>query len=147
MNVVRTARGAYGLAELAVPRTAMQAFRISPRRSSVLLTRLLGARELAQVTVSAVVPTRAVLGVGLAVDVLHALSMVGVATVSRRHRRAALTSAAMTSLFALAGAVTVRSAPRPRVEATTGEDDWRRRLAKVRSASSSSTAPLLCPLA
>ena len=143
MNVVRTARGAYGLAELAVPRTAMHAFRISPQRSSVLVTRLLGARELAQVTVSAAVPTRAVLGVGLVVDVLHALSMVGVATVSRQHRRAALTSAAMTGLFALAGAATVRSAP----PSASRSDDWRRRLAKVRSASLSSTMPLLSPLA
>ena len=103
MNMLYGVRGGYGLAQLAVPNVVLRAFRLAPDRASVLVCRALGARELAQAAVSAAVPAPAALAVGVAVDVTHALSMIGVATFSRRHRRAALTSAALATAFAALG--------------------------------------------
>jgi hypothetical protein len=103
MNMLYGVRAGYGLAQLAVPNVVLRAFRLTPDRPTVLVCRALGARELAQAAVSTAAPTPAVLAVGVTVDVTHALSMIGVATFSRRHRRAALTSAALASTFAALG--------------------------------------------
>ncbi len=66
------------------------------------IVRVLGARQLIQGMAILLAPTPAVLDVGKLVDVIHASSMLGLAAVSPRYRRAGLVSAATAAGFALA---------------------------------------------
>lgn len=68
---------------------------------------VLGVRELAQVAVTSAWPRTAAAGAWA--DSAHALSMVGLAAVSARYRRPALTSAAIATACAAAGFGAVRS--------------------------------------
>lgn len=95
-------RAAYGLGELLVPDIA-SGVRLDQRGR--LVARILGVRQLAQAALCAPAPTRDVLAVGSAVDVAHATSMIALAVISPRRRRAALLSAAVAGGFAGAGAV------------------------------------------
>lgn len=67
------------------------------------IVRVLGAREVGQALVSASLPTPAVLGLGVGVDCLHCLSMLGVSVWLTRYRRHAMISALVAAVFALAG--------------------------------------------
>ena len=71
----------------------------------------LGIRNLAQAAVCAAAPPPAVRGIGVGADLLHAASMLTVAAVSRRRRRAALTQAGAALAFAAVGAALVRRPP------------------------------------
>ncbi len=76
------------------------------------MTRVLGARHLAQACLTWPAPATAVLALGTEVDVAHAASMIGLAVIGRRWRRAALASAAVASGFAASGGVAARQAAR-----------------------------------
>ncbi len=65
--------------------------------------RVLGARDMAQGVITLVRPSRRVISLGVVVDTIHALSMVGLAVVDERRRATALASAANAAGFALAG--------------------------------------------
>jgi hypothetical protein len=90
-------RAIWGLALLAQPRP------FADRRVSAC-ARLLGARHVAEAVVLAWRrrPTRWAYAIA-SIDGLHALSMLGLAAVDRRHRRIALTSAAIASCLAWGG--------------------------------------------
>jgi hypothetical protein len=75
------------------------------------LVRILGLRMLAQGTVELVRPGRKLVLAGAAVDLLHALSMVGVGLLWPRFRRAALASAGAATATAAAGAATAAALP------------------------------------
>ena len=66
------------------------------------IVRVLGGRQLIQGVAILLAPTPAVVDVGKLVDVLHASSMLALAAVSPRYRRAGLVSAATAAGFALA---------------------------------------------
>lgn len=135
MNLLCAARGAYGLAQLTRPSLVMRAFGLAPDRSAQTVTRVLGARHLTQAAVSAPAPTASVLALGVEVDLVHALSMIGVAVFHRPQRRAALTSAAVAGAFAAAGALATSQARHqpPPAEASGAlglRDRWSERLAR-----------------
>lgn len=102
MNRLQTMRASYGLAQLLAPNAVARRLtcRDADERERVV-TRVLGARHLAQAAVLANSSRRAHL-LGAAVDALHAASMVGLALVDRSRRRQAWTSAAIASTFAAA---------------------------------------------
>lgn len=68
------------------------------------VVRVLGGRQLLQGAAQLARPTPDLLLAGVAADVLHLLSMIAAATAFPAYRRPALTSAAMSGMFAAAGA-------------------------------------------
>jgi hypothetical protein len=102
VNAVGVARLGVGVAELVAPgRLGSAALGHTPDRRERMVVRALGARRLGQ----EVAAWRGDdLLAGPLLDVLHAASMVGLATFSRRYRRGALVSAVTASAFALAAA-------------------------------------------
>lgn len=102
MTALALVRLGVGAAEVAGPSRVGEAtlgHRPDGRERAVI--RVLGARHLGQVVAAR--RGHDLLG-GPVLDGLHAASMVGLALVSRRHRRAALTSAAVAAAFAAAAA-------------------------------------------
>ena len=75
------------------------------------LVRILGLRMLAQGSVELLRPGRKLVLAGAAVDLCHALSMVGVGLVWPQFRRAALVSAGAATATAAAGAATAAALP------------------------------------
>jgi len=101
---VALARSAWAAACAVAPRTIGTGLGLDPDdRWGTYALRALGLRELVQGAVSAAAPSRAVTGAGSGLDALHALSMMGLAAASRRYRRPALTSTAVTTGWALLG--------------------------------------------
>lgn len=122
--------------QLAAPGVVMKMFGLAPDQPARRVTRMLGARHLAQAAASAQAPTAAVLALGVEVDLLHAVSMIALAVLDRRQRRAALTSAAVAGAFAVAGALATSRArheppgPGGRGSARRLRDQWAERLAR-----------------
>jgi len=96
---------AYLLAPALAGRIVTRRPRDRPDRAVV---RVLGARQLAQALITGTHPTTAVLLFGAEADATHAASMVTLALVSRRWRRAALADAAIATGFAWAGTAAAR---------------------------------------
>lgn len=98
-------RGAYGLVLLLAPGWVVRhvAGR-SPGAVSMTVVRVLGARDVSQALLGSVAPSADVLALGAEVDGMHALSMLVLAGLAPRWRRAALVSAAVAGSFAVAGA-------------------------------------------
>lgn len=72
------------------------------------VVRLLGGRLVTQAGIEVLRPTPATALGGATVDVTHGLSMLAVAAMSRRHRQAALRSAAFAAASAAALAIALR---------------------------------------
>jgi hypothetical protein len=125
--ILSIVRGCYGAALLAVPGLAIRAGTGRPASAADRrVARVLGIRHLLQAGVTGFSPAaersrartpehsgvsgygRRVLVVGAAADLVHAVSMIGVAAVSRGGRRAALTDAAVEIALAGAGVLTAR---------------------------------------
>jgi hypothetical protein len=111
-NVLAGVRAGYGAVQLAAPAYSAEQLLggpLDPRTRRVV--RVLGARQLAQAGLAMSFPAGPLLRLGVAVDAMHALSMVVLAAGGRRWRRAALTSAAMAAAFAAAGVLAARRNP------------------------------------
>ena len=109
-SVTLVARAAYGAGLLCAPGPAIQlGIGGQPDSRTCAVARVLGARHLAQAGVTAACPSRAVLLTGAGTDLAHAASMLAVAAVDRRKRRASLADAATATTFAAAGLITARS--------------------------------------
>lgn len=106
-SALTAVRGGYGALLLLAPGPLLRACTgRSPSATARWLTRLLGARHLAQAALTMRYGAEPVtLGAGAALDLVHASSMAGLAAVSRSVRRAALTDAALETLLAAAGVV------------------------------------------
>lgn len=105
-------RGVWGLAELASPGAVFGRLSGLPLESQeVPVVRVLGARQVTQAVVSAVYPTTTVVALGVGVDGLHSLSMVGAGLAFPQYRRHALISAALAAGFGLAGWSAVHRSP------------------------------------
>lgn len=76
------------------------------------VVRILGGRQLLQGAALLIRPKNPLVIGALAVDALHASSMIGAALVWPRYRRAALTSAAVATASAGAGALVLRRVQR-----------------------------------
>jgi hypothetical protein len=97
------ARAVWGAGCLVAPAAVGRTIGLaSDDRPALLLLRLLGARDLGQAVLAGTAPPPALLRLGAGVDALHAASMVALAAVSREHRRPALTSAALATVWAAA---------------------------------------------
>lgn len=110
--MIALARIVYGLALVAAPNPLLH--RVSgdrPSKRERTLTRVLGARLLAQAAVTDVRPDAVSVALGAEVDLVHAISMVVWAVADRNSRRLTLISAALAGLFAGAGTAQARRTP------------------------------------
>ena len=101
---VIVSRAGWGLALIAVPQRVLRAIgapdsNLGPRN----VVRVLGVRHLAQAATEARGGTTT-WALGIIADVLHAATGVGLASVSRAWRQAALTDATIATAFTLSGA-------------------------------------------
>lgn len=90
-----------------------------------VFTRILGVRQLVQAALTVTTPDLMTPLRGAVIDGLHAATMVLLAAVSRRHRRAALVSTTMAATFCAVGMVRARDhreRPAARSEAATAPD-------------------------
>jgi hypothetical protein len=103
-RVLALVRGAWGTACLVAPRQIGRAAGIEPGdRRAVIAVRVLGLREAAQAALVSTARSPEVSAVGVWVDRLHALSMIGLAGGSARYRRPALVSAATAAAWSAVG--------------------------------------------
>jgi len=109
------ARACYGTALLCAPGLALGLFTgQAPSQRARAVTRILGARHLAQAVLTLWRPRPAVFLAGAGVDACHAASMLALAVTDPRMRRAgvadAVAAAAFTATSALTGAGALRDA-------------------------------------
>lgn len=125
---IELVRAGWGLALLLAPETVLgRVHHIRVDAPTLGVARILGARQLAQATLSGVDPSPEVLAMGVWVDTAHALSAIGLAAAAPRRARAALTDTAVAGLWAAAGARDLRRG----VATPAGHDRRRDRLARV----------------
>jgi hypothetical protein len=105
MTLLNAARLALGAVALLQPRRVAAWWGADPGSGATVgAVRVLGARHLAQAVNSTVHPTPGTRTLSSAVDLLHAASMLGLAMVSPRLRRPAMTSASI-AIVCAAGAL------------------------------------------
>jgi len=103
------AEAAWGATLLLFARPLLQALEGEPvDRQVINVARVLGGRQLLQGLVTARRPTRRILRIGAAVDVLHAATMVAAAAASVGPRRLTVASATLAAAFSAAGATQSR---------------------------------------
>lgn len=106
MNRFAVLRGVYGAILLLAPRRVAGLYTgAAPDPATVVVARVLGARQLAQAVLTAGAPGALVLGLGVEVDLAHSASMLALAVFDARRRRGGLVEAAVAGGFAAAGAV------------------------------------------
>jgi hypothetical protein len=106
-------RAAYGSVLLCAPGAVLRLCTGRPASSRARgVTRVLGARHLAQAAVSAWAPRPAVLAAGVDVDLCHAASMLALAATGRAERRAGLADAVAAVALAVAGSAERSRAPK-----------------------------------
>lgn len=115
IRATAVARAGWGCVLLLVPDRVLGAGGRRPiPAAAIAVARVLGARQLVQSAVTAAVPTGSVAGLGALVDALHAGTNVGLAALSPRWRRTALTDAVIAAGFAAFGwSCRSRTADRP----------------------------------
>jgi hypothetical protein len=116
------ARVVYGILLVAVPNPLLHM--VSGHSASTrerTLTRVLGARLLAQGAVTGVRPDAASVALGAEIDFVHAASMLVWAVVDRQSQRLTLMSAALAGVFAAAGAAQARRSPAVAPVSQTGQ--------------------------
>jgi hypothetical protein len=113
-RLVASARVGWGLVLLVSPRPVLAGVHhVRVDRASLVVARVLGARQVAQGLVSFTRPEPTVLTLGGVVDVLHAASMVGLAAVDRGRARGALTEAGLAATWAALGWAALHRASLP----------------------------------
>lgn len=96
------ARGVWGACLVVAPRAAAKLLlRRAESPRFIMVVRILGVRECAQALLTMTPRLSGLRPLGGVVDIVHALSMVGIAIFVPRHRRAALASATAAGSFAL----------------------------------------------
>ncbi len=109
-RLVASVRVGWGAVLLVAPRPVLAGVHhVRVDRASLVVARVLGARQVAQGVVTVARPDPTVAGLGVVVDVLHAASMVGLAAVDRGRARGALTEAAVAATWAALGYASLRS--------------------------------------
>jgi hypothetical protein len=103
-RALQLTRAGYAVALLLKPGLTIRlATGRAPGGRACRVARLLGARHLAQATLTALAPRPGVFAAGAAADALHAASMFVLAVANRAGRRTALTDAMAEAAFAAAG--------------------------------------------
>lgn len=111
MNWFAGLRAGYGALLLAAPDPVIRLY--TGHRADHLtrtVSRVLGTRHLVQGIVTAGTPGAVVLALGAEVDLAHVASMLGLAVLDPRRRRAGLVDAVAASAFGIAGVVLARRA-------------------------------------
>lgn len=104
MNRFAALRAGYGTLLLAAPGPVFRLYTgHRADRVTRAVVRILGARHLVQGIVTAGNPGPIVLAVGAQVDLAHVASMLGLAVLDQRRRRAGLVDAAAAGAFAFTG--------------------------------------------
>jgi hypothetical protein len=104
IQVITVARAGWAAALLFAPERVLGVGgQPSIPAAAVVVARVLGARQLLQAALTATAPAGPLLGVGAAVDALHAGTDVGLAAVSPRWRHIALIDAVIAATFAASG--------------------------------------------
>jgi hypothetical protein len=106
MNRFAVLRAGYGTLLLVAPGPVIRVY--TGHRADRLtraVTRVLGSRHLVQGLCTAGTPSALVLALGVEVDLAHVASMLGLAVLDRRRRRAGLVDAVAAGSFAIAGTV------------------------------------------
>jgi hypothetical protein len=118
-HVLAAARACYGGVLLLAPGPAIRVCTRRPASSRARhVTRVLGARHLVQAALTAAAPPGAAgPGIGAAVDLAHATSMVALALADHADRRATLADAAIATVFAGGGLVADGGAAGPQLRA------------------------------
>lgn len=108
-------RAAWGVALIIAPRQVMEnVHHVKVDTKSVVIARILGARQLTQAALSGFRPSPEVLAMGVWVDAVHALTALGLAGADRSRARAGLTDTTVAGLWAGAGyRDLLRGAPTP----------------------------------
>jgi hypothetical protein len=105
-QVLAGVRAGLAVLQLAAPAAVGRAVGLDPGdRRALVAVRVLGARELAQ-SATAATGSPVLRTAGVAVDGLHAASMIGLAAASPRYRRPALLAAALATAWAATTATT-----------------------------------------
>jgi hypothetical protein len=111
-TILAGVRAGYGVVQVALPGYSAEELLGGPLdATTVRVVRVLGARQLAQAGLALAFPAEPLLGLGVGVDALHALSMVPLALATPRWRRPALVSGLMAAAFAAAGMLATRCVP------------------------------------
>lgn len=111
LGAMNLARAGLGVLHLAAPGFGGRLLGREPfGPTGRAVVRVLGVRQLTQAGLSWVKPSAAVLVLGFEVDTAHWLSMLALASISRRWRRPAAFDAAVAAAFAGAGLAQARSA-------------------------------------
>ncbi|NJC72294.1 hypothetical protein HC031_21615 [Planosporangium thailandense] len=100
---VAAARAAWGAALATAPAPVLRALGDRPDATARRITRLLGARHLAQAALTWLRPTDRMLALGAAVDAVHAATALALAAADGRWRRAARTDATAATTWAVLG--------------------------------------------
>jgi hypothetical protein len=110
-DLLVAARSGYGWLLASVPQRMIQVGTSRPPGpGAATVTRVLGARHLLQVALTAAAASSAgSLGLGAAVDLAHAASMAALGLADRQVRRLTLSDALVESTFAVAGASAARA--------------------------------------
>lgn len=109
-GLLQAARAGYGGALLIAPGPVIRLVAGRPAGSRArAVARVLGARHLLQAALTAAAPDGPSLGIGAAVDLVHAASMAALALADRPARRLALSDALIESAFAAAGVSAARA--------------------------------------
>ncbi|WP_253849415.1 hypothetical protein [Mycobacterium asiaticum] len=104
----------WGAMLLTAPRVVLRSIhRVEVDQKAVVIARILGARHLAQASLSGIRPSPEIIAAGIWVDSVHALTALGLAALDRRRARGALTDAFVAALWALSGAHDLASGGTP----------------------------------
>ena len=118
-------RAGWGAALLVAPRHVMtNVHHVRVDRKSVVIARILGARQLTQAVLSGVRPSPEVLAMGVWVDAVHAISALALAVLDRPRARAGMTDTAVASLWAGAGYRDLTSAGSTPPPTSAAATDW-----------------------
>lgn len=138
MNRFAALRAGYGILLLVAPGPVIRIY--TGHRADRLtraVARVLGSRHLVQGLCTAGTPSALVLALGVEVDLAHVASMLGLAVLDRRRRRAGLVDAVAAGSFAIAATVlAARAALSRRPAAVTpnpGDDPRSRLVARLES--------------
>ncbi len=111
-RAIEVTRALFGASLLLAPRPMLvHVHRVHVDRTSILVARVLGARQLGQALLSGLRPSPEVLAMGIWVDVAHGASAVGLAAVDRQRAFAGLLNAGAAAGWAADGYRTLVRGP------------------------------------
>ncbi len=94
-------RAGWGAALLAAPRAVLTGVRaVHVDRKALIITRILGARQLVQASMSGINPTPEILAAGVWVDAVHSLTAFGLAVADRNRARVGVVDGLVAALWA-----------------------------------------------